>query len=282
MKVPAWAAILLAVFVVLFMVVATGALWFVSYVVVGEDASSSFVNTFFIQCFVFAAIIGGTLLVGRLFGRPVQVRAFGLGPARWSVVALSAVAGLALTFPLGELDNWWQHVLPASDEEVAMMIAIHDPASALERVFIVLALVGAAAAGEEIVFRGIIWGWIREASGPRTALVVTSVLFGCAHVFLWRTIPLIIPVGFLFGWIVLRCGSVGASMAAHAAFNGVPILASWSGLVITGWNDLTAEDPHLGPVLLAAGSAVLLASLAGIHVLTRGRTTGIDGPSGLN
>lgn len=282
-KLPLWAAVSIAVLVVVLMVLGTFVLYLVSYFSLGEDRASSFANTFFIQCLIFTIIIGGWLILSVLLGARGSAReSLGLVPARWGVILLSVLAGAALTFPLGELDNLWQLVWPASAEEEAMMIAVHDPASAFERVFIILALVGAAPVGEELVFRGLLWGVLRDSGGRVAALVVTAVLFGCAHVFLARTIPLIIPVGFLLGWLVMRSGSVATSMAAHAAFNGTPILASWSGLVITGWNNMAAEAPHQHPALVSGGTVVLMACLVGIFLLTRDERPRIDAPPGLH
>jgi membrane protease YdiL (CAAX protease family) len=268
--------VVLAVLVMGLMVSGTGALWLLSFRVLGPERAESFANTFFIQCIVFTTIIGGGMHAGWLLGYARSPRLLlNLMPASWSVVALAALAGAALTFPLGEVDNLWQLVLPASEAEAQLMVSIHAPASAFERVFIILSLVAAAATGEELLFRGMLWRWLEDSWGKVAALVVTSLVFGLAHVYLWRTIPLIVPVGFLLGWLVLRSGSVASSMAAHAAFNGTPIVASWSGLQVVGWNDVTARDPHLHPALVVAGTAVLLACLAAIHVLTRDR---IDEP----
>ncbi len=282
-RIPAAAAIAVAVLVVGLMILGTLVLFLVSLALIGEGGAASFANTFFIQCIVFTFLVGGWLLAGTLLGVKRSAREIlCLVPAPWIVVLLSALAGASLTFPLGELDNLWQLVWPASPEEAAMMVAVHDPDSALERVFIILALVAAAPLGEELVFRGFLWSWLRTHAGRTAALVVTAVLFGCAHVFLARTIPLIIPVGFLLGWLVLRTGSVATSIAAHAAFNGTPLLAAWSGLVLTGWNNVAVEQPHQHPALLAAGTAVFLACLAGIFVLTRPPPPRIDVPPDLH
>ncbi len=270
------AATLLAVLLTGGLILGTVVLFGLSYLAVGPERSSTFVNTFFIQCVVFTFLIGLCLqsrgLVAGLLDLPRRTGAqlVGLRPAGLPVIALSAVAGAGLTFPLGELDNLWQYVWPATEEEMLTMLAIYEPGSAVERVFIILALVGAAPLGEELIFRGIIWTWVRDSSRPLTALVVTAVLFGGAHVFIPRTIILIVPVGLCLGYLVMRTGSVLASMAAHAAFNGAPLVSAWSGLTVTGWNNVGAQDPHLHPVMIAGGTAVLLASLAGVWLVTRG------------
>ncbi len=87
--------------------------------------------------------------------------------------------------------------------------------------------------GEEVFFRGfMLTAWMRDL-GPRTALIRSSVFFGVLHL-----VPLIstdfsqglreaamvlavlLPVGFVFGWIFIRFGLI-ASIAAHVSYNSL-------------------------------------------------------------
>jgi membrane protease YdiL (CAAX protease family) len=276
---------LLSVAVTGALVISTAVLFVVSMLVLGQERAGSFANTFFIQCIVFVVVLGGCLLLHRIMAGPMGLprhrghELLGLGPTSTPVVALGLVAGAALTFPLGELDNLWQYVWPPSEQEILTMLQIYEPESAFERVFILLALVAAAPLGEEMVFRGVLYRWLADSSRPVAALVVTSVLFGAAHVFIPRTIVLIVPVGLMLGWLVMRTGSILPTIAAHAAFNGAPLVATWSGLTVNGWNNIGAEDPHLHPALVVGGTAVLLACLAGVWLLTRRRPPGALPPA---
>lgn len=268
---------LLGVFITGFLIIATVVLFILSLVVVGEERSSSFANTFFIQCIIFTLILGAVIQLRNVVSDSLEIphrggaELLGLMPARAPVVLLATLAGASLTVPLGELDNLWQHVWPATEEEMLTMLAIYEPSSFFERIFIILALVVAAPLGEEMVFRGVMWTWLRDSSRPWIALIITSLLFGSAHVFIPRTIPLIVPVGLLLGFLVVRTGSILPSIAAHAAFNGTPLVAAWSGMVVTGWNNIGAREPRMSPTLLVGGTVLLASILALFWWITRER-----------
>lgn len=79
----------------------------------------------------------------------------------------------------------------------------------------------AAPVAEEILFRGILFRLMGSVANPATALVTTSVLFGLVHEPSVR-----IPVtflGFLFGYLRLRSGGVGASILAHIVHNSLTV-----------------------------------------------------------
>ncbi len=276
---PLWIAIAICILSVLVLLGGTAVLWVASSLLAGVDRASSFANTFLIQGIVFTAILGAMVQTRSLVqaGPQGSLGFLRLAPTRWPTVLLAVVVGAAMTVPLSALDGMWQNVWEPGPGEIETMMAIHDPGSNTERVFILLALVAAAPLGEEMLFRGAMWSWIEAASGPRAALLVTSTLFASAHVFLPRTILLILPVGLFLGWLGMRTGSVIASIAAHATFNGLPILASWSGLLVPGWNDPGETAVMIDPAVVAAGTAVLCGCVAAIAV-----TTGSPGRRGVD
>ena len=77
---------------------------------------------------------------------------------------------------------------------------------------------------EEIFFRGFLfrglansWGWIAGA-------LLSAVAFGAAHMQLSVMIPLA-ALGFLLAWVYKRTGSLWTSIALHAVFNGISVIA---------------------------------------------------------
>jgi membrane protease YdiL (CAAX protease family) len=77
---------------------------------------------------------------------------------------------------------------------------------------------------EEIVFRGFLfrgfansWGWVWGA-------VVSSVIFGIAHLQLDVFVPLAV-LGFALAWVYRRTGSLWTCIAMHAVFNALAVLA---------------------------------------------------------
>jgi len=105
---------------------------------------------------------------------------------------------------------------------------------------------------EEVAFRGVLWGLLREVKGPRTATVVSSALFGVWHVLpslglttsnqaiggtvgggrSAQTATVLVTVlftglsGVVFCELRRRSGSILAPAGLHWATNGLSVLAS--------------------------------------------------------
>lgn len=76
----------------------------------------------------------------------------------------------------------------------------------------------AAPVGEEIFFRGFLFGALRRRFGFATSALVSAAAFGAFHV-----LPLLMPLMFIVGLglaaVYERRGTLIASISAHAAFN---------------------------------------------------------------
>lgn len=146
-------------------------------------------------------------LVGEGAGRQLAV-GFGSGIALFAltvfVVApalyglLSLIAGDAVVPPR-------QEVLPEGPSTLHVVLA---------GVVVVLA----APIGEEIFFRGLLFGGLRRTMPFWAAALVSSVIFAVVHVYV-LLMPLLFLVGFGLAFIYERADSLFASIAAHAAFN---------------------------------------------------------------
>ncbi|MEW9549781.1 lysostaphin resistance A-like protein [Nonomuraea sp. NPDC050783] len=110
-----------------------------------------------------------------------------------------------------------------------------------------LGLVGfmaAAAATEELLFRGILFRIVEERVGTRVALVLTAVLFGLSHLFtmhasLWGAIAIAVeaggmlaaayaatrtlwlPIGLHFAWNFTAAGVFGTEVSGNGAVQGL-------------------------------------------------------------
>lgn len=98
------------------------------------------------------------------------------------------------------------------------------PRSGAGIVLFVLVAVVMAPLFEEVVFRGFLfrgfansWGWVWGA-------VVSSAIFGIAHLQLDVFVPLAV-LGFALAWVYRRTGSLWTCVAMHAVFNAVAVLA---------------------------------------------------------
>lgn len=96
---------------------------------------------------------------------------------------------------------------------------------------------------EELAFRGVLLGLLREATSTRRAVVVCSVLFGMWHVpavvsdtsgsaghllaAVAGTFGATFAAGVAFCWLRIRSGSLLAPALAHLATNTVALVAAW-------------------------------------------------------
>jgi membrane protease YdiL (CAAX protease family) len=86
-----------------------------------------------------------------------------------------------------------------------------------------------AAFSEELLLRGYIFFVLRRAAGWKTALIITSVLFGLIHA--WNpaadaeSVLAVIVAGFFLGVILLATRSLYAAGAAHFLWNWVMAVA---------------------------------------------------------
>jgi membrane protease YdiL (CAAX protease family) len=144
------------------------------------------------------------------------------------------------------------------------------------------ALIAAAlfpAVNEELLFRGILFRWLEEWGGSWVALLVTSALFGCAHLFnpnasSIAAVGIALEAGVMLGAAYMLTRSLWLPMGIHAAWNfaqgevyDIPV----SGLPVHGMVNARLSGPPLltgnGFGLEASLIAIVVATLFGLWLL---------------
>jgi len=77
-----------------------------------------------------------------------------------------------------------------------------------------------APVAEEMLFRGILYPFIKQRGYPRTALWSTAILFGVIHFNLGALVPLI-GLALVWTWLYERTRNLLAPITAHVTFNAV-------------------------------------------------------------
>lgn len=125
---------------------------------------------------------------------------------------------------------------------------------------------------EELLFRGILFRWIEQFGGTWAALLITSALFGTAHMFNPNATPfssfaIACEAGLLLGGAYMLTRSLWFPVALHAAWNftqgeifDVPV----SGTEVHG----LVQAKLAGPELLTGGAFGLEASIIALVVAT--------------
>jgi len=166
-----------------------------------------------------------TLSVGLLIGHwwtfrqvePAGWRMVALDRAalRWGAVASGAALGAAAVGvpSLVLLSIGWLRLEPAS------------PGDSFGAAALALLLLVPAALWEELIVRGYPFALLRERFGARSAIAVTSVVFGLMHLenagATFQSITLVTLAGAFLGSIVVALQSLYAAWAAHVAWNFV-------------------------------------------------------------
>jgi membrane protease YdiL (CAAX protease family) len=84
-------------------------------------------------------------------------------------------------------------------------------------------MAGLAPLVEELVFRGLLYGWLCRW-GTGVAWIVSSLAFAAAHVEPAHVV-LVLPLGLWFGWLRRHTDSLWPSLVAHMVNNGIAVAA---------------------------------------------------------
>jgi len=141
--------------------------------------------------------------------------ALGLRPANWKYPVFGALGTLFLSVAVSQIG-----IEPQGMKQVIEVV--REPH---ELILSLLLLSVLAPIVEELVFRGLLYGWIAGRWGGTAGLVVSSLAFAAAH---WEPahIILVLPLGFLFGWLRRRTDSLLPSLFSHIVNNGFALLAA--------------------------------------------------------
>jgi membrane protease YdiL (CAAX protease family) len=90
----------------------------------------------------------------------------------------------------------------------------------------VLLIVVAAATAEELCFRGMLFGGLRERLPKWAAALIAGTVFGLLHAFTGLSaVPPLIGFGFILCLLYEKTGSILPGMLLHALNNSVALLA---------------------------------------------------------
>lgn len=90
----------------------------------------------------------------------------------------------------------------------------------------VLLIVFGAAIAEEICFRGMLFGGLRERLPKVPAALIAGIVFGALHAFTGiSAVPPLIALGFVFCLLYEKTGSIVPGMLLHMLNNSVALLA---------------------------------------------------------
>jgi membrane protease YdiL (CAAX protease family) len=143
------------------------------------------------------------------------IPALGLRPANWKYIVFGALGTMALSVAVSQFG-----LQPEGMKQVFEIVRdLHQLALSLLLLAVLAPLV------EELIFRGLLYGWLAGRWGRNVGWIVSSIAFAAAHTEPAHII-LVFPLGLLFGWLRQRTDSLLPSLVAHIANNGLALVAA--------------------------------------------------------
>jgi membrane protease YdiL (CAAX protease family) len=171
---------------------------------------------------LYASII--LFVVGFLVFRNISpIEAFGLRWTSWRQGLVTVVLALALLLPPIYAAQWVGYSLSGPQTEPQPIVSfLIDHQSLRDRLSVILIAVVAAPLAEELIFRGCLYGFLRQTGGRIVAIAVTSVLFALIHGHI-PSLPGLVILAVGLSLLYEKTGSLWAPTLLHAAFNGLSI-----------------------------------------------------------
>jgi membrane protease YdiL (CAAX protease family) len=143
----------------------------------------------------------------------LAIPALGLRPTNWKYPVFGALGTLVLSVAVSQFG-----IEPKGMKQVIEVLPGNLGVS-------LLLLAVLAPLVEELVFRGLLYGWIAGRWGSLAGLIVSSVAFAAAH-YEPAHVVLVLPLGFFFGWLRRRTDSLLPSLFSHIVNNGFALVAA--------------------------------------------------------
>jgi uncharacterized protein len=189
-----------------------------------------------------------------------RTQVFSFARVSWPLYLVLFLITLALIMPIDFLSSLIP--MPEYFREMFREVIRND-------VFSILAVVVAAPLLEELLFRGVILDGFLKIYTPKSAIVLSAILFGLAHMNPWQFIGAFI-LGILIGWVYWKTDSLWPCIFIHLVNNGVAsILTFWIGIEVENTDDLFADDTIYYSTIAGSVVIVFIAGLVLQQLLDR-------------
>ena len=111
----------------------------------------------------------------------------------------------------------WFHLKPEEQQSVQ---ALRVASTIGSRMILAVVTIVLAPIAEELIFRGVLYPWVKQLGFPRFALWGTAVIFAAIHLNLVIFLPLLI-LAVVLTVLYERTNNLLAPIAAHSLFNGL-------------------------------------------------------------
>jgi membrane protease YdiL (CAAX protease family) len=200
--------------------------------------------------------LGFVFVVARLYARETSLRhLLALRAVSPLVLVLVIVAGLAFEMPVSFVERAWAVRFPLTDAEQAHASELLTADTTAAKAVLAVCFVGLLPLGQELFYRGALFGRLRVAQDPRTTTFALAAFYALSTVASPASLPSAAALGIGLTAVRAGTGSTWASLAAYVAF-----MASAVFRLLRGPHDEALTWRHA--VVAGAVGAVAMAILA--------------------
>ena len=133
---------------------------------------------------------------------------------------------------------------------------------------VVLVIAGMPAIGEELLFRGLTFGSLRNKYKIGWAILVSSLIFGAYHVSLVKLLPTAM-LGACLAYAVYQSGSIYVSMALHFINNFISVIGMMKPEILEKLLPILVKNEFSVPEMIIITLVGLICAAAGILLLNK-------------
>ena len=205
-------------------------MWLAQRLVTNKDELGNSIVTLLIGVLAFQ---GAVVALVHFFLREHHaggVSGFGFDKSPWLALLFGACVGFFALWATQRLLGLSSEVLellkihPQEQETVTILRGTDDWK---DRVLMAVATIAIAPLGEEILFRGILYPWIKRISSPQIALWITALVFAAIHLNLAAFVPLVFLAIVLVA-LYEYTGNLLACIVTHMFFNAANFIALYT------------------------------------------------------
>ena len=151
-------------------------------------------------------------------------------PAGWEVKA--PLIGVGMILVVAPINLLVQTILtePRENPQISAIQPTGDTATMMVTTIVLTAVIVPII--EEVMFRGVLYRWLRKFSSMTMAVGLSSIVFGMVHGIV-HLIPALTILGVVLAWSYERTGSLWAPILIHGIFNGIMMLLVY-GIILAG------------------------------------------------
>lgn len=212
-------AIVAAMHLALFVALSTAGLEFVG----GQQV----IGGIALQAAVQVTLLWGVLIYWR--GLSWSDVGFNPVPPGWEIKA--PLLGVAMILVVAPINLVVQTLLaePRENPQITAIQPTGDTALMMVTTIVLTAVIVPII--EEVMFRGVLYRWLRRFSSMGMAIAISSVFFGMVHG-ITHLIPALTILGAVLAWSYERTGSLWVPILIHGIFNGIMMLLMY-GIIST-------------------------------------------------